>query len=95
MSDNLNASGLTETDLHAYADNQLAVARREMGNVSLDAEGEYGAAWQVPVRDNQQDRVELQQVLQQVGRLPHRYLDYRHNYASNIDNTQGEAAGAG
>lgn len=27
MSDNLNAAGLTETDLHAYADNQLAPER--------------------------------------------------------------------
>jgi len=58
------------TILHNVYVNQLAVARREAGNVSLDAEGEYGAAWQVPVRGSQQDRVELQQVLQQIGRLP-------------------------
>jgi RNA polymerase sigma-70 factor (ECF subfamily) len=58
------------TIMHNVYVNQLAAARREAGNVSLDAEGEFGAAWQVPVRGGQQDRVELQQVLQQVGRLP-------------------------
>ena len=38
--------------------------------MSLDAEGESDAAWQLPVRGNQLERVELMQVLQQVGRLP-------------------------
>jgi RNA polymerase sigma-70 factor, ECF subfamily len=58
------------TIMHNVYINQLAVSRREAGNVSLDAEDEYGAAWQVPVRGNQQERVELQQVLQHVSRLP-------------------------
>jgi RNA polymerase sigma-70 factor (ECF subfamily) len=58
------------TIMHNVYVNQLAVSRREAGNVSLDAEGESGSAWQVPVRDNQQDRVELLELLQQVDRLP-------------------------
>ena len=47
------------TIMHNVYVNQLALARREAGNVSLDAEGEFGAAWQVPVRGNQLDRIEL------------------------------------
>src|SRR6187397_3073259 len=58
------------TIMHNVYINQLAVSRREAGNVSLDAEDEYGAACQVAVRGNQQERVELQQVLQHVSRLP-------------------------
>jgi RNA polymerase sigma-70 factor (ECF subfamily) len=56
--------------MHNLFVNQRALARREAGNVSLDAEGESDAAWQLPVRGNQLERVELMQVLQQVGRLP-------------------------
>jgi RNA polymerase sigma-70 factor (ECF subfamily) len=58
------------TIMHNVHVNQLALARREAGNVSLDAEGEFGAAWQVPVRGNQLDRIELSELLAQVGRLP-------------------------
>jgi RNA polymerase sigma-70 factor (ECF subfamily) len=59
------------TIMHNVWVNQRALARREAGNVSLDAEGgESDAAWQLPVRGNQLERVELMQVLQQVGRLP-------------------------
>ena len=58
------------TIMHNVYVNQLALARREAGNVSLDAEGENGAAWQVPVRANQVDRVELMELVQQMGRLP-------------------------
>jgi RNA polymerase sigma-70 factor (ECF subfamily) len=56
--------------MHNVYVNQLAVTRREAGNVSLDAEGENGPAWQVPVHGNQQEHVELLEVLQQVDRLP-------------------------
>jgi RNA polymerase sigma-70 factor (ECF subfamily) len=58
------------TIMHNVYVNQLALARREAGNVSLDAEGENGAAWQVPVRPNQLDRVELMELVEQMGRLP-------------------------
>jgi RNA polymerase sigma-70 factor (ECF subfamily) len=56
--------------MHNVYVNQLALARREAGNVSLDAEDENGAAWQVPVRPNQLDRVELMELVEQMGRLP-------------------------
>jgi RNA polymerase sigma-70 factor (ECF subfamily) len=58
------------TIMHNVYVNQLALTRREAGNVSLDAEGENGPAWQVPVHGNQQEHVELLEVLQQVDRLP-------------------------
>jgi RNA polymerase sigma-70 factor (ECF subfamily) len=58
------------TIMHNVYVNQLALVRREAGNVSLDAEGEYGAAWQVAVNGNQVDRVELREVAEQLGRLP-------------------------
>ena len=58
------------TIMHNVYVNQLALARREAGNVSLDAEDENGAAWQVPVRPNQLDRVELMELVEQMGRLP-------------------------
>jgi RNA polymerase sigma-70 factor, ECF subfamily len=58
------------TIMHNIHVNQLALARREAGNVSLDAEGEFGAAWQVPVHGNQLDRIELLELVAQMGRLP-------------------------
>jgi RNA polymerase sigma-70 factor, ECF subfamily len=56
------------TIMHNVHVNQLALARRDAANVSLDAEG--GAAWEPPVRGNQLDRVELMELVQQMGRLP-------------------------
>jgi len=58
------------TIMHNVHVNQLALVRREAGNISLDAEGEHGAAWQVPVRGNQLDRVELLELIAQMARLP-------------------------
>jgi RNA polymerase sigma-70 factor (ECF subfamily) len=55
--------------MHNVHVNQLSTARRDAANVSLDAEGAT-AAWQVPVRANQIDRVELLELVQQMGRLP-------------------------
>lgn len=57
------------TIMHNVYINQLAVARREGANVSLDSEGAY-AAWQLPVRPNQIEHVELLQLVQLMGRLP-------------------------
>jgi RNA polymerase sigma-70 factor, ECF subfamily len=56
------------TIMHNVHVNQLALARREAANVSLDAEG--GQSWEPPVRANQLDRVELMELVQQMGRLP-------------------------
>ncbi len=56
------------TIMHNVHVNQLALARRDAANLSLDAEG--GPAWEPPVRANQLDRVELMELVQQMGRLP-------------------------
>ncbi|MGE5088452.1 MAG: sigma-70 family RNA polymerase sigma factor [Candidatus Levyibacteriota bacterium] len=58
------------TIMHNVYVNQLALARRETANVSIDAEGENGAARQIAVDGNQVDRVELREVLQRLDRLP-------------------------
>jgi len=58
------------TIMHNVYVNQLALARREAGNVSLDAEGEFGPASQVPVHGNQAERVELLEIVEQMHRLP-------------------------
>ncbi len=58
------------TIMHNVFVNQRAMAVRESQNVSLDAEGDAGAAWQVPVRAPQQTHVELLEVLRQLARLP-------------------------
>ena len=59
------------TIMHNVFVNQRAGAMREAANVSLDAESDTGfGAWQVPVPAAQFARVELAEILQQVGRLP-------------------------
>ena len=57
------------TVMHNVHVNQLALIRREAANVSLDADS-TGLAWQLPVRGNQLERVELLEVVAQMGRLP-------------------------
>jgi RNA polymerase sigma-70 factor (ECF subfamily) len=57
------------TIMHNVHVNQLALARRDARNVSLDADGAH-AAWQVPVRANQAERVELMELAQYMTRLP-------------------------
>ena len=57
------------TVMHNVHVNQLALHRREAANISLDADP-TGMAWQLPVRGNQLDRVELLEVVAQMGRLP-------------------------
>jgi len=59
------------TIMHNVFVNQRATAVREAGNVSLDADSESGrGAWQIPVPAGQFARVELAEIMQQVGRLP-------------------------
>jgi RNA polymerase sigma-70 factor (ECF subfamily) len=58
------------TIMHNVFVNQRALAMRDAQNVSLDGEGEAGAAWQVPVRPAQQAHVELQEALRELSRLP-------------------------
>ncbi len=57
------------TIMHNVHVNQLALTRREAAHVSLDSEA-GGQAWQVPVRANQVDRVELLELAREMGRLP-------------------------
>jgi RNA polymerase sigma-70 factor (ECF subfamily) len=57
------------TVMHNVFVNQRALARRDALNVSIDAE-DAGEVWQIAVRPNQQQRVELAEVLGLVGRLP-------------------------
>jgi RNA polymerase sigma-70 factor (ECF subfamily) len=56
------------TVMHNVHINQLAVVRREALNVSLD-DDDGGAAWQLPVRATQLDRIELLELVKQIGRL--------------------------
>jgi RNA polymerase sigma-70 factor (ECF subfamily) len=56
------------TIMHNVYVNQLAVVRRDAANVSIDADP-ANPAWQLPVRANQIDRVELLELMQQMGRL--------------------------
>ena len=58
------------TVMHNVFINQRALARRDARNISLDDGGEGGMQWEFPVRPNQQARVELAEVMQQLGRLP-------------------------
>jgi RNA polymerase sigma-70 factor (ECF subfamily) len=56
------------TIMHNVHVNQLALARRDAANVSIDADP-GNAAWQLPVRATQLDRIELLELAQQIGRL--------------------------
>ena len=58
------------TIMHNVFVNQRATSVREAQNISLDAEGESGAAWQLPVRAPQHAHVELIEVLRELERLP-------------------------
>src|SRR5207253_2193615 len=56
------------TIMHNVHVNQYAVRRWRQAESPLDDEGAGG--WEIPVRATQSDRVELAEVLAQVGRLP-------------------------
>jgi RNA polymerase sigma factor (sigma-70 family) len=56
------------TVMHNVHVNQLAVARRDAANVSIDADP-GNEAWQLPVRANQLDRIELLELVRQIGQL--------------------------
>jgi RNA polymerase sigma-70 factor (ECF subfamily) len=57
------------TIMHNVHVNQFALRRRDALHDSLDADT-TGAAWQLPVRPNQLERVELLEVIREMGRLP-------------------------
>ena len=56
------------TIMHNVYVNQLALARRDAANISIDADP-GNLAWQLPVRATQVDRIELLELVQQIGRL--------------------------
>jgi RNA polymerase sigma-70 factor, ECF subfamily len=56
------------TIMHNVHVNQVALARRDTANVSLDADT-GNASWRPPVRANQLYRVELLEVVEQMARL--------------------------
>ena len=58
------------TIMHNVHVNQFSLRRRELAESSLDADEGPVAGWQIPVRATQADRVELAEVLVQIGRLP-------------------------
>jgi RNA polymerase sigma-70 factor, ECF subfamily len=58
------------TIMHNVHVNQYAMRQREFAQVSLDADEGPAAGWEIPVRATQSYRVELSEVLVQVGRLP-------------------------
>jgi len=58
------------TIMHNVHQNQRSLVRREAANVSLDAEGEHGAAWHVAQEGNQLERIELRELAGLIDRLP-------------------------
>ena len=58
------------TIMHNVHVNQFSVRQREYAHASLDADDGAAAGWEIAVRATQSDRVELSEVLAQVGRLP-------------------------
>jgi RNA polymerase sigma-70 factor (ECF subfamily) len=58
------------TIMHNVYVNQFSMRQRECAQISLDADEGPAAGWEIPVRATQSDRVELAEVLEQVGRLP-------------------------
>ena len=56
------------TIMHNVYVTQLALARRDAANISIDADP-GNLAWQLPVRATQVDRIELLELVQQIGRL--------------------------
>lgn len=58
------------TIMHNIFVNQLALARRDMQAVSIDAGEDGGLVRQVPVHPSQQSRVELIELMHEIMRLP-------------------------
>src|SRR5258708_2930180 len=56
------------TIMHNVHVNQYAVRRRELAETSIDADDGAAHGWELPVRATQSDRVELIEVLAQIGR---------------------------
>lgn len=58
------------TIMHNVHINQFSLRRRELSEISLDAEEGPMVAWEIPVRATQSDRLELIELFAQIRRLP-------------------------
>lgn len=58
------------TIMHNLYVNQRSLRKRERANASLDADDALAAHWELAVHATQSDRVEVNEVLAQIGRLP-------------------------
>jgi RNA polymerase sigma-70 factor, ECF subfamily len=58
------------TIMHNVHFNQFSIRRRERAHVSLDADDGQAVDWELAVRATQSSRVEVNEVLAQIGRLP-------------------------
>jgi RNA polymerase sigma-70 factor (ECF subfamily) len=58
------------TIMHNVHVNQFLLRQRERAHVSLDADDRPEAGWEVSVRATQSDRIEVDEVFTQIGRLP-------------------------
>ncbi len=58
------------TIMHNVYVNQLALARREAGNVSLDADGETARRGRCRCARTSSSAIELLELVEQIGRLP-------------------------
>jgi RNA polymerase sigma-70 factor, ECF subfamily len=58
------------TIMHNVYANQLSLRRRRRLEVSLDGDEGTTGGWEIPVPASQADRVELAEVLAQIGNLP-------------------------
>jgi len=56
--------------MHNVHVNQFSMRQREYAHASLDADDGPAAGWEIAVRATQSDRVEVSEVLAQIGRLP-------------------------
>jgi len=57
------------TIMHNVHVNQFSTRQREYAHASLDADDASGVGWEIAVRATQSDRVELSEILAQIGKL--------------------------
>jgi RNA polymerase sigma-70 factor (ECF subfamily) len=58
------------TIMHNVYVNQFSLRQRERAHASLDADDGPVAGWEIPMRATQSDRIEVDEVFAQIGRLP-------------------------
>jgi RNA polymerase sigma-70 factor (ECF subfamily) len=58
------------TIMHNVHVNQFSIRQRRQAESSIDGDETAPGGWEIPVRATQSDRIELVEVLAQIGRLP-------------------------